>query len=219
MMTTKVFQRVLAIFLVVAAIFFANGLNNVANAEIVQIYDGNVNDILNTIREVGKNYNFSIRGTHYYTGTDGFRYCESYFGDSDKNRLVFQVNNNGAVSSAWIIAPMNTMSGEYNQQGSEISGLLLSSILITVELNENEVRNLIDNYKNWHENNSRILSEAKQALDKNNPKLAKQKHNEYDSNYPKTFSVWCTKSKRYIDLNFPRDDSTEFVKFFITAHT
>ena len=51
MMTTKVFQRVLAIFLVVAAIFLANGLNNVANAAIVQLYDGNVNDILNDIRE------------------------------------------------------------------------------------------------------------------------------------------------------------------------
>ena len=35
MMTTKVFQRVSAIFLVVAAIFLANGLNNVANAERV----------------------------------------------------------------------------------------------------------------------------------------------------------------------------------------
>ena len=124
MMTTKVFQRVLATFLVVAAIFLANGLNNVANAAVVQLYDGSVNDILNDIRK-SENYikrykedseyrnymikslkekgysdiqikelmsiDLKLRGTHYYTGTDGFRYCESYFGDSDKNRLVFKV--------------------------------------------------------------------------------------------------------------------------------
>ena len=218
MMTTKVFQRVLATFLVAAAILLANGLNNVTNAARVQIYDGSVNDILNDIKNMNESmkndnrfskYHFTLRGTHYWNDKKSFRYCESYFGDSDKNRLIFQVNNNGAVSSAWIIVPVDTMSGEFNKQGAEISGLLLGSIFDVIGLSDSESDNIMDNFKTWLENNYRILSEADE-----------QKINELYHNYDKTFSVWCTKSKRYIDLSISIDKSTEpkLFRYFITAH-
>lgn len=217
MMTTKIFQRVLVTFLVVAAIFLANGLNNVANAARVQIYDGSVNNILNDIKDMNeftknhsdelrkriKNYNefenldldFSIRGTHYYTGKDGFRYCESYFGDSDRNRLVFKVNNDGAVSSAWIIFPLYTLAGELNEKGSGISGFLLGSVVTVSGLNDDEYFNIWNQAQIWF----------------NNLKTGQQLN--------KTFSIWCTKSKRYIDVNFFRDDSDDTLNFHIFAHT
>ena len=214
MMTTKVFQRVLATFLVVAAIFLANGLNNVANAAVVQLYDGNVNDFLNDIKEMNdfiknhsdelikriKNYNeiknldLTIRGTHYFTGTDGFRYCESYFGDSDKNRLIFQVNDNGAVSSAWIIVPVNTLSGEWNEKGGETAGGFLGSVISVSGLSDDEYFNLLNQLKTWF----------------NNLKTGQQRH--------KIFSVWCTKSKRYIDVEVFTDKSYDFLNYHIYAH-
>lgn len=160
-----------------------------------------------------------LRGTHYYTGTDSFRYCESYFGDSDKNRLVFKVNNDGAVSAAGIIFLLYTMSGEDNDEGIKGGGLATESILDVIGLSDSESDNIMDSFMTWNENNGRILSEAEQALDKNNTTLYKQKMNELRSNYPKTFSVWCTKSKRDIDLNISRDDQIEFIRLLITAHT
>ena len=215
MMTTNVFQRVLATFLVVAAIFLANGLNNVANAARVQIYDGNVNDFLNDIKEMNdfiknhsdelrkriKNYNeienldLTIRGTHYFTGTNGFRYCESYFGDSDKNRLVFKVNNDGAVSSAWIIVPVNTLSGEWNKKGGETAGGFLGSIISVSGLSDDEYFNIFNQAQTFFYN----------------LKTGQQLH--------KTFSVWCTKSKRYIDVRVFSDHSDYTLNYHIYAHT
>ena len=231
MMTTKVFQRVLATFLVVAAIFLANGLTNVANAARVQIYDGNVNDFFNNIKEMSSllkeyggeyaNVNLAIRGTHYWNDKNGFRYCESRFGDSDKHRLIFQVNNNGAVSSAWIIFPGDMMSGERNRSGAEISGGLLASTFITIGLSENEFKNIMDSFMTWNENNRRKNIEVEQALNKNDIKSAKQKQNEIEHN--KTFSVWCVKSKRYIDLNCStsyanENDMSGIYTILISAH-
>ena len=251
MMTTKVFQRVLATFLVVAAIFLANGLNNVANAARVQIYDGSVNDILNDIRKSGNdlkkyeskyaNTNFSLRGTHYWNDKNGFRYCESHFGDSDKHRLVFQVNNNGAVSSAWIVFPGDTMSGEKNNEGSEIGGGLLGLTLAIIGLSENELKNLIDNFMTWNDNRQKksqniynksleLNQEIDKALSKNDIKLAEQKLEELKSlgaseerDKSKTFSVWCVKSKRYIDLSVStsyanENDMSGIYTILISAH-
>ena len=210
MMTTKVFQRVLAIFLVLAAIFLANGLNNVANAARVQIYDYSVNDILNDIRERGKiaskriDLDFKIRGTHYYTGKDGFRYCESYFGESDKNRLIFQVNDNGAVSSACIISPIYTLAGEYNKEGT-VSGLFVSSIEDVIGMSEDEYNKLSAEFKSWFNGMSK--------------KIEQQRFNEIDKS--KTFSVWCAKSKRYIheQFNFNIDsyDSSCIILIYATT--
>ena len=241
-MTTKIFQRILATFLVVAAIFLANGLNNVANAARVQIYDGNVNDILNDIKKFENNIkkykedaefkdymikslkekgysdiqikelmniDLKLRGTHYYTGTDGFRYCESYFGDSDKNRLVFQVNNNGAVSSAWIIFPLYTLSGGDNYEGITGGGLATDSIFDVIGLSDSESDNIMDNYMHWVKNMQKKFDEGK--ID------------EVRSSFPKDFSVWCTKSKRYINLNvsFNNIESADkaTINLFIYANT
>ena len=220
----NIFRGIIAVLLVAAGLFVSNG---VAQAERVQIYDGNVNDILNDIREKNdfiknhsdelrkriKNYNefenldLTIRGTHYFTGTDGFRYCESYFGDSDKNRLIFQVNNDGSVSSAWIISPVHTLAGEKNEKGAAISGMLLGSIFNVIGLSDSESDNIMDNYKH--------------SLENFNTKIAEQKFDEARSIFNKTFSVWCTKSKRYINLNVSADESTEpwLCRYFITAHT
>ena len=198
MMTTKVFQRVLAIFLVVAAIFLANGLNNVANAARVQIYDNSVENLLDYIVKVGNEYNFTTRGTHYYTGKDGFKYCESYFGDSDKNRIVFQVNNNGAVSSGWVIFPRATMSGKNNEAGGKIGSLLVCAICDRAGMSEEQIHNFGDEMENWIDN-----------------WISNHKSGELPN---KTFSIWCAKSKRYININVFADSSYDFVNFHIYAH-
>lgn len=207
MMTTKVFQRVLAIFLVVAAIFLANGLNNVANAARVQIYDGHVNDILNDIRETANdmkkdskyaNINLSIRGTHYWNDKNGFRYCESHFGDSDKNRLIFQVNNDGSVSSAWVIMRMETMSGEFDKDGISAAGFSLASIFYVIGMSKDEGNKIIDSFVDWGDTNFEKCIEALNALRRDNYQLAEQKLNALEKN--KTFSAWCAKSKRYINM-------------------
>ena len=228
MMTTKVFQRVLATFLVVAAIFLANGLNNVANAARVQIYDGNVNDILNDIRETANdmkkdseyaNFNLAIRGTHYWNDKNGFRYCESHFGDSDNNRLIFQVNNNGSVSSAWIIMRLDTMSGEMDKDGMNSVGLQIASILYFIGMSKDESKKLRNGIDSWADANLEKAIEILNALRRNNYQLAEQKMNEVEK--VKTSSVWCAKSKRYINMqasinNLDSDDTT--MNIHIYAH-
>lgn len=229
MITTKVFHRVLATFFVVVAIFLANGLNNVANAARVQIYDGSVNDILNDIKETANdmkkdskyaNVNLTIRGTHYWNDKNGFRYCESHFGDSDNNRLIFQVNNNGAVSSAWIIMRLDTMSGEMDKDGMNAMGLSVASIFYVIGMSKDEGDKIIDSFVSWSDANFERGIEALNALRRDNYQLAEQKMNEVER--VKTFSVWCAKSKRYINMeasisNLDSDEPTT-MNLFIYAH-
>ena len=209
---------------VVAAFFL---LTTVAHAERVQIYDHSVNDILNDIKETGEymkkdnrfaNVNLAIWGTHYYTGTDGFRYCESHFGDSDKNCLIFRVNNNGVVSSAWIIIPVYTLAGEDNNDGNLIGGVSLWSILDVIGMSDDESDLVYNGLTNWCNALSQKLDEADDALNRNDDRLYEQKMNEVKRNFLKTFSVWCAKAKRYIDVQLSMNIDNATVQFYIYAH-
>ena len=165
----------------VVATFFL--LTAVAHAAGALIYDRSVNDILNEIKKAQKQYssfNVKIRGTHYYTGNDGFKYRESYFGISDKNRLIFQLNDKGAVWAAWIIVPENA-----TYQDSSIGSHLFSMIMWEIGLSNKELDKLIVDMRN--------------AVDK----YKKQKI----SDATQTFSVWCAKAKRYINLKVSMKDA------------
>ena len=184
----------------VVATFFL--LTAVAHAAGALIYDRSVNDILNEIKKAEKQYssfNVKIRGTHYYTGNDGFRYCESHFGDSDKHRLIFRLNDKGAVWTAWVIVPVNTTSGESNEQGIIAGGLMMNSIFRKVGLSDEEGLRLGMDVTNW------ANKCAEEELD----------------NPTKTFSVWCGKAKRYINLKVSGKDvhtDNAVASYFIYAH-
>lgn len=161
----------------VVATFFL--LTVVAHADswksAVIYYEGSEKDILDNVKSYENFFreNFKIRGTHYYTGNDGFRYRESYFGNNDKNRLIFRLKDNGAVWAAWIIVPENA-----TYQDSTIGDSLFSMIMWEIGLSNNELDKLIVDMRN--------------AVDK----YKKQKI----SDATQTFSVWCAKTRRYIDV-------------------
>ena len=161
----------------VVATFFL--LTTVAHADswksAVIYYEGSEKDILDNVKSYENFFkeNFKIRGTHYYTGNDGFRYRESYFGSNDKNRLIFRLSDKGAVWAAWIIVPENA-----TYQDSTIGSCLFSMIMWEVGLSNKELDKLIVDMRN--------------AVDK----YKKQKV----SDSTQTFSVWCAKARRYINV-------------------
>lgn len=187
----------------VVATFFL--LTTVAHADswksAVIYYEGSEKDILDNVKSYENFFkeNFKIRGTHYYTGNDGFRYCESHFGDSDKHRLIFRLNDKGAVWTAWVIVPVNTTSGESNEQGIIAGGLMMNSIFRKVGLSDEEGLRLGMDVTNW------ANKCAEEELD----------------NPTKTFSVWCGKAKRYINLKVSGKDvhtDNAVASYFIYAH-
>lgn len=95
MMTTKVFQRVLAIFLVIAAIFLANGLNNVANAERVLVF----------------RYRDSYKDTiHYYMETS----------EIQKGILCYISKNNQSIPQYCVFVPIEQINGETGKKFSNV---------------------------------------------------------------------------------------------------
>ena len=200
MMTTKVFQRVLATFFVVAALFLANGLNNVANAARVHLYDGvSVDKILKIIKEKGEIYNFRIGNKYYYTSTSGHRCCRSYFGNSDKSGITFILGDKDTVSSAFVFVNID------DAQKDDIMAAYAMSINTVTELTK--------------------LSDAEREkfgfdmMTYVNKSIKEATENDEVVNMDKTFSIWSAKSKRYIDVRIFSDRSDETINYHIFAHT
>ena len=177
MMTTKIFQRVLAIFLVVTAIFLNSSIVNartltgftingrevdipdellIDSGDSVNLYDYNIENMMNGIRELIKDYNIQIRGTHYYTGTDGFMYCESSFGENNTHGLIFKLKNDGSVLSALIITPIFNLSGKNNDSGSYNSGVLAGSIWAMAGMSAKQIVDLSSELGTWIDAYSRV---------------------------------------------------------------
>lgn len=193
----NIFRGIIAVLLVAAGLFVAN---NVVQAERVQLYDGvSVDKILKIIREKGEIYNFTIGNKYYYTSDSGSRYCRSYFCDSDVSRIIFTLSNKDKVYSALIVVYID------DAQKDDITAAYAFSLNTLIEitgLNNAERERVgfdIMNYMN---------KSIKEAED-NGEKV----------NMDKTFSVWSTKSKRYIDIRIFTDYSDDTLNISVFAHT
>lgn len=184
---------VVATFFLLTTVAHADSWKSAYSVRL-RLFDHSVNNVLSDMKKVLASGNLpAIRGTHDYTGNDGFKYRESYFGISDKNRLIFQLNDKGAVGTAKIIC-----SAKYAQDSAS-AACLLSSIAVAAGMDGIEAQMLCDNAVTW--------------VDKFNA----QKGN----NATKTFSVWYAKAKRYIDLKMSIKDANSpnrTVTYILSAH-
>ena len=166
-------------FIVVAILLVS--CENFAHAAAVQIYDYSVDNIISNLKTAGRQADVAIWGTEYYT-YKGARRCELHFGSTQRNLIRFRLNNDDSVSRILVTLPNNGLDA-----ASVEAGFALGVILRSVDLSEAEFKTLWRKYMNG------ILDIVER--------------NPYATHIHEKYSVWCSRTQRYITLDVEVDES------------
>ena len=156
----------------------------------MQIYDSNFDEMLPRFKFVCQVMNVDVWGTEYYT-YQGAPRCELHFGDSKHNIIRFRLNNDNSVSRILITTPFKYL----DENTDEVMASVLIITLSEIGLSQSEIETLMDNF-NDKLNRLALL-------------------NPYATNIHEKFSIWCSKTQRYITLDVETDYSK--VDFYLYA--
>lgn len=154
---------------------------NSAYATPVQIYDSDFDEMLPRFKFTCQFLGVDVWGTEYYT-YQGARRCELHFGDSTSNIIRFRLNNDNSVSRILITTPY-----KYFDNNDEKVLYVLANILKEIGLSQSEIETLSNDLVNKMEQLERV--------------------NPYTTHVHEKFSVWCSKTQRYITLDLEVDYS------------
>lgn len=166
---------------ILVAILFLS-CESFAHATEVQIYDYSVDNIINDLKSVVGQSGVDIWGKEYYT-YKGVKRCELHFGNSNRNIIRFRLNNDNSVSRILVTFP-NELS-ESSLQSSRQAGVVLAFVLDRLGLSESECKNLMSKLLNG------ITNVAKREP--------------YRTHFHEKYSIWCSKTQRYITLDVEFD--------------
>ena len=131
-------KRVLSVLILMFSIFTLQLAGETkVEAGAVQIYDGGVGHIIDCIRQGANIKNVSV-GEPYYATKEGIKCCILAYGSYNNNKIVFQLNNNGAVSRI-LITCYKDETGVYQ------AATMMLSILTAIGLNSSEQENFANN--------------------------------------------------------------------------
>ena len=164
-------------------------LNNqiITSAAQVQIYDQSINNVLNGIRNDCDRYGTAnIWGIEYYT-YEGAKRCEFHFGDTNNNLVRFRLNNDNSVSRVLISIPNSIIAKDGSRTSYNQASFINGSIFKAIGLSESESKDIfgrsIESFKEYGRTHSDV------------------------HHYHEKFSVWCSRTNRYIVLDVEMDDN------------
>ena len=91
-------------------IIFSACLACSATSNAQSLYSGNVSNVIDAFKIVGKEFGFSVWGTEYYT-YKGIKRCELHFGNTENNLVRFRLNNDNSVARVLITIPNSYEAG------------------------------------------------------------------------------------------------------------
>lgn len=158
---------------------------NLVHATPVQIYDYSVENIISNLKKECAQQGIDIWGTEYYN-YKGTQRCELHFGNTKSNIIRFCLNDDKSVSRILVIIPNSVISSEGSNNSFMQTAFITGIICKNIGLSESEAYDLTNqwrvNFKNWANQNPN----------------AHYFHEKY--------SVWCSKTERYIVLDVEMDD-------------
>lgn len=167
------------IFSAVLALVLIFGISFKTEAALVQVYDGGVRNFFKVFEIISKNKNVYFDEPDFYTHK-GVKRCDVNFGDSSDSFVRFILNNDGSVSRILIRIPSDA-----SVSTGLDAGYICGACLGTIGLNSQEYFSI------W----GRLSDDVSSTL-KNNP---------YASNFKKNYSAWCSKTNRYVAVEFEFD--------------
>ena len=176
-------KKIFLILVVTLEIMF--GIQNFVYAESVKIYDGNINDIISNLEIDCENFNTNIYNLEYYT-YEGARRCELNFGNSKNNIVRFRLNSDDSVERVLISIPNSFVAKDGSSYSYNQAAFIQGSIEKSIGLSKSETSELGNKFREAFQNFGRNNSNA--------------------HHYHEKFSVWCSKTNRYIVRDVEMDD-------------